>query len=86
MSLCSPKQNASLTKIVFLASAPVFASMLNLINEKRFAAGKAAIGFVNPVLYAHPEVMNDITNGTNAGCGTKGFSAVKGWDPITGLG
>ncbi|KAK6839735.1 hypothetical protein PG995_007006 [Apiospora arundinis] len=68
------------------ASAPVFAAMLNLINEKRFAAGKAAVGFVNPVLYAHPEVMNDITNGTNAGCGTKGFSAVKGWDPITGLG
>lgn len=22
----------------------------------------------------------------NPGCGTKGFSAVKGWDPVTGLG
>jgi tripeptidyl-peptidase I len=36
--------------------------------------------------YAHPEVLNDITNGTNPGCGTKGFSAVEGWDPVTGLG
>lgn len=30
--------------------------------------------------------FNDITNGTNPGCGTEGFSAVSGWDPVTGLG
>ncbi|KAF7800219.1 hypothetical protein EIP86_011466 [Pleurotus ostreatoroseus] len=30
--------------------------------------------------------FNDITNGTNPGCGTEGFSAVRGWDPVTGLG
>ena len=30
--------------------------------------------------------FNDITNGTNAGCGTQGFPAAPGWDPITGLG
>lgn len=29
---------------------------------------------------------HDITNGTNPGCGTDGFSAVPGWDPVTGLG
>jgi tripeptidyl-peptidase I len=68
------------------ASAPVFASILNLINEKRIDAGKGPVGFVNPVLYAHPEVLNDITNGRNPGCGTQGFEAVKGWDPVTGLG
>lgn len=40
--------------------------------------GKGPVGFVNPVLYSHPEVLNDITNGTNAGCGTYGFSALEG--------
>lgn len=29
-------------------------------------------------------MLKDITNGTNPGCGTKGFSAVEGWDPVTG--
>ena len=31
-------------------------------------------------------MLNDITNGTNPGCGTEGFEAVEGWDPVTGLG
>jgi len=44
------------------------------------------VGFVNPVLYAHPEMFNDITLGDNPGCGTNGFEAVPGWDPVTGLG
>jgi hypothetical protein len=35
--------------------------------------------FINPALYTHPYVLNDITNGTNPGCGTVGFEAVKGW-------
>jgi len=30
--------------------------------------------------------LTDITSGANAGCGTNGFSAVTGWDPLTGLG
>lgn len=33
-----------------------------------------------------PEVFNDIVNGSNPNCGSSGFSAVKGWDPVTGLG
>jgi tripeptidyl-peptidase-1 len=44
------------------------------------------VGFLNPVLYANPNALNDITSGNNPGCGTQGFSAVNGWDPITGLG
>ncbi|KAJ5133905.1 Aorsin [Penicillium atrosanguineum] len=67
-------------------ASPLFASVLNLINEERLAVGKGPVGFVNPVLYAHPEVLNDITNGTNAGCDTNGFAAIEGWDPATGLG
>jgi tripeptidyl-peptidase-1 len=30
--------------------------------------------------------FNDITSGDNPGCGTHGFKAVRGWDPVTGLG
>jgi len=37
-------------------------------------------------MMADPQVFHDITNGTNGGCFTDGFSAVQGWDPITGLG
>ncbi|KAK4547340.1 hypothetical protein LTR36_000996 [Oleoguttula mirabilis] len=68
------------------ASTPIFAAIINRINEERLAVGKSTLGFLNPTLYAHPEILNDITNGTNPGCGTLGFSAVKGWDPVTGLG
>lgn len=67
-------------------AAPVWASILTLINEVRLAAGKATVGFVNPTLYAHPEVFNDVTSGSNPGCGTEGFPAAEGWDPVTGLG
>ncbi|OQD85399.1 hypothetical protein PENANT_c010G10600 [Penicillium antarcticum] len=67
-------------------SSPLFASVLSLINEERIHKGKGPVGFINPVLYAHPHVLNDITNGTNVGCGSDGFSAIKGWDPATGLG
>jgi hypothetical protein len=51
---------------------------ISQINEEREAAGKGPVGFINPVLYSHPWVLNDITNGTNLGCGTEGFSAVEG--------
>jgi tripeptidyl-peptidase-1 len=30
--------------------------------------------------------MQQITTGSNPGCNTNGFDAVKGWDPVTGLG
>jgi tripeptidyl-peptidase-1 len=48
------------------------------INEERFAIGKGPVGFVNPILYAFPWVLNDITNGTNVGCGSQGFHAAPG--------
>ncbi|KAJ6086305.1 hypothetical protein N7486_010586 [Penicillium sp. IBT 16267x] len=68
------------------ASAPVFASILTRINEERLAAGKSTVGFVNPTLYANPNAFFDITTGNNSGCGTAGFYAAEGWDPVTGLG
>lgn len=67
-------------------AAPIWGSIITLINQQRTIAGKGPVGFINPVLYANPWVLNDITNGSNPGCGTNGFTAVKGWDPVTGLG
>jgi tripeptidyl-peptidase-1 len=68
------------------ASSPTFGSILTLINEVRLDAGKSPLGFVNPALYAHPNMLNDIVTGGNQGCGTPGFQSAKGWDPVTGLG
>ncbi|KAI0341890.1 subtilisin-like protein [Trametopsis cervina] len=70
------------------ASSPVVAGFLSSINDARLAIGKKPIGFINPTIYSDRfrSAFNDITNGTNPGCGTNGFSAVKGWDPVTGLG
>jgi tripeptidyl-peptidase-1 len=68
------------------ASCPIVASVFTLINNQLIAAGKPVIGFANPVLYAHPEGMNDIVTGNAPACATDGFAAVPGWDPITGLG
>jgi tripeptidyl-peptidase I len=67
-------------------AAPLWGSIMTLINEERTYYGKGPVGFVNPVLYRNPQVFNDIVNGSNPGCGSAGFHAVKGWDPITGLG
>lgn len=41
------------------------------------------VGFVNPTLYAHPEVLNDIVNGSNPNCGSSGFETAPGWDPVS---
>jgi tripeptidyl-peptidase-1 len=68
------------------ASCPTFASLVNMINAKRLNAKKSPVGFLNPTLYANPQVLTDITIGGNQGYGTKGFTAVPGWDPVTGLG
>ncbi|KAK1079507.1 hypothetical protein LTR48_008094, partial [Friedmanniomyces endolithicus] len=68
------------------ASSPIFGALVTRINEERIRAGKGPVGFINPTLYEHPYVLNDIVNGSNPGCGTNGFSCAPGWDPVTGLG
>lgn len=71
------------------AATPVFAGVVSLLNDARQARGKAPLGYLNPLLYAHPEAFTDITVGQNpggGGCGIGGFSCAVGWDPVTGLG
>jgi len=70
------------------ASTPTFASVISLLNDFRIASGKSPLGFLNPWLYKSTTAagLNDITSGNNPGCGTNGFNATVGWDPVTGLG
>ncbi|KAI2638406.1 subtilisin-like protein [Xylaria nigripes] len=68
------------------AAAPLFASMIALINGERIKAGKGPIGFLNAIMYEHPEMFDDVTEGQVKGCGSEGFAAVEGWDPASGLG
>ena len=70
-------------------AAPTIAAMFNRIIEARIRVGKGPLGFVNPTLYKHPEVLNDIVSGHNPGykCSPNyGFDSTLGWDPVTGLG
>jgi tripeptidyl-peptidase-1 len=70
------------------AASPVVGAILTMVNDARIAQGKPTIGFINPTIYSANFVpgFKDVTNGTNPGCGTLGFNATKGWDPVTGLG
>lgn len=67
-------------------SAPAFSGIVGLLNEIRLNAGKAPLGFLNPLFYQNPTMFNDITTGNNPGCNTNGFYASQAWDPVTGLG
>lgn len=44
-------------------SAPIFASIIALINDELISAGKSPLGFLNPFLYANPGAFYDITTG-----------------------
>ncbi|RFU82046.1 tripeptidyl peptidase precursor [Trichoderma arundinaceum] len=75
------------------ASAPVFASLIALIDDARIRAGKRPLGYLNQHLYSNKvqSILQDITMGQSDSCifnGTEpgGWPAAKGWDAITGLG
>ncbi|KAF8903506.1 peptidase S8/S53 domain-containing protein [Gymnopilus junonius] len=70
------------------ASCPTVAAVFALLNDYRLSQGRPSLGFINPLIYsaATSSGFNDITSGSNPGCGTNGFAAGKGWDPISGLG
>jgi kumamolisin len=67
------------------AVAPLMAALVARLNQ----AKKKNVGFLNPFLYENVAkgVVHDVTHGTNEINHTvKGYRAVKGWDPCTGLG
>ncbi|KAL0580736.1 hypothetical protein V5O48_001294 [Marasmius crinis-equi] len=64
------------------AAAPAFAAFVALLNDARLKKGQNPLGFLNPLLYSKGLAgFNDITEGSNPGCGTAGFNATEGWDP-----
>ncbi|KAF8262584.1 subtilisin-like protein [Lactarius quietus] len=68
-------------------ATPIFAGIISLLNDYRISNGMPPLGFLNPWLYSGGFTgLNDITRGSNPGCGTGGFAAIVGWDPVTGLG
>jgi tripeptidyl-peptidase-1 len=83
------------------ASAPVFASVVALLNNARLASGKPSLGFLNPWIYSQGyKGLNDITAGGSSGCIGRdiysglpapyvpyaSWNATEGWDPVTGYG
>jgi subtilase family serine protease len=75
-------------------AAPRWAGFLALINEQSVANGRGTVGFINPAIYnigmssSGSSAFHDITSGSNpptAGDGS-GFSAVPGYDLVTGWG
>jgi len=67
-------------------ASPIFAGTMALVNDKRLAAGKSPLGFLNPMLYANAAAFDDVTSGSTQGCVGARWTAVAGWDPTTGLG
>ena len=65
--------------------APLWAGLIAQLNQ---AKGKR-VGFLNPILYDHPEVCTDITRGHNdirPRRRPRQYQAGPNWDAATGLG
>ncbi len=65
-------------------SSPIFAGILADVQSARRAAGKPAIGYLNPILYTTAAVQAAFRDITQEGTAT--YSAGDGWDPPTGWG
>jgi tripeptidyl-peptidase-1 len=68
------------------ASCPVVAGIFARLNGLRLAAGKPALGFLNPFIYQNPQAFFDVTVGKNNANQKDGFTATEGWDAATGFG
>ncbi|KAK1255407.1 hypothetical protein MKX08_009402 [Trichoderma sp. CBMAI-0020] len=81
-------------------STPVFAALVALLNDHRAESSLPRMGFLNPWIYSVGNgAFTDITQSKSIGCQGQalsglaspvipnaGWSAVKGWDPVTGWG
>ena len=59
------------------AVAPLWAGLIARLNAQR----RVSAGLLNPLLYANPAALRDITRGNNGA-----YRASRGWDACTGLG
>jgi kumamolisin len=59
------------------AVAPLWSALIARLN----GLSAKPLGLVNPLLYANPAALRDITSGSNGA-----YTARTGWDPCTGLG
>ncbi|KAH9061848.1 subtilisin-like protein [Lactarius deliciosus] len=65
----------------------IAAGIFSLLNDYSISKGHGPLGFLNGWLYGSGlPGLNDIISGSNPGCNTDGFTAIAGWDPVTGLG
>ncbi len=68
-------------------AAPMWAAYIALVNQQLASEGKGTIGFINPTIYAqnitseYATDFHDITSGKSGS-----YSAVKGYDLVTGWG
>jgi len=76
-------------------SGPFVASLVARLNAARLARGQGTMGYMHQWLYskvsASSGAVYDVTEGSNKAhpnnaLAGMGFSAAKGWDPVTGLG
>jgi len=78
------------------ASSPTWASVASLMVAAQFSKTSKGLGLLNPLIYqiaaSTPSCFHDITVGNNKcteeGCAAacQGYTATKGWDPVTGWG
>jgi kumamolisin len=59
------------------AVAPLWSALIARLNQST----PKPLGLINPILYANPTALHDITSGSNGA-----YKATTGWDPCTGLG
>jgi len=67
-------------------AAPQWSGFMALVGEARSNAGKATLGYLNPVIYGlsaadRAQTFHDVTSGSNGA-----YTAGAGWDAVTGLG
>jgi hypothetical protein len=74
-------RSASGTQLI--TDVQTVAGVISLLNDHLLSTGQNPLGYLNPWLYGKGRPgLNDITSGSNPGCGTEGFSATAGWDAV----
>ena len=69
-------------------SIQIAAGIVSLYNDFVISSWGRPLGFLNPLLYSRgfrDFGFKDIKFGGNPGCGTNGFMADTGWDPVRPL-